>query len=199
LAAVAAIGCLGLAGCSAGPADPADPAGTTATVPDTRATPPPTGSTPPPASANSAEPARVTIASIGVDSALMRLGLNEDGTVQVPPAEKGMTAGWYTGAAVPGEPGPAVIIGHNDTRYGKAVFHDLAKVTKGADIAVRDAAGRTAHFTVTAKETVRKDAFPTDKVYGATDDRALRLITCSGRFDSEGHPVDNLIVYAVLR
>ncbi|MET9419912.1 class F sortase [Streptomyces sp. NPDC006540] len=196
LAAVAAIGCLGLAGCSA---DPADPAGTTATVPDTRATPPPTGSTPPPASANSAEPARVTIASIGVDSALMRLGLNEDGTVQVPPAEKGMTAGWYTGAAVPGEPGPAVIIGHNDTRYGKAVFHDLAKVTKGADIAVRDAAGRTAHFTVTAKETVRKNAFPTDKVYGATDDRALRLITCSGRFDSEGHPVDNLIVYAVLR
>ncbi|QIP82983.1 class F sortase [Streptomyces sp. Tu 2975] len=199
LASAAAIGCLGLAGCSAAPADPVDSAGTTATAPDPRATPRPTGSTPSPASAIPVEPARVTIASVGVDSALMRLGLNEDGTVQVPPAEKGMTAGWYTGAAVPGEPGPAVIIGHNDTRYGKAVFHDLAKVTKGADIAVRDAAGETAHFTVTAKETVRKNAFPTDKVYGATDDRALRLITCSGRFDSEGHPVDNLIVYAVLR
>ena len=52
-----------------------------------------------------------------------------------------MTAGWYTGGAVPGEVGAAVIIGHNDTRFGKAVFHDLKKITKGADITVTDASG----------------------------------------------------------
>jgi sortase (surface protein transpeptidase) len=143
-----------------------------------------------------ANPVHVSIPSIGVDSSLMRLGLNEDGTVQVPPAEKGMTAGWYTGGAAPGERGAAVIIGHNDTRFGKAVFHDLKKIGKGADIAVRNDRGAELHFRVTGTETVSKKAFPTKKVYGATAERALRLITCDGAFDAQGHPVDNLIVYA---
>lgn len=138
----------------------------------------------------------MTIPSLGITGSLMELGLNTDGTVEVPPADKGMTAGWYTGGAVPGEPGAAVIIGHNDTRFGKAVFHDLNKITKGADITVTDARGDAAHFSVTATESVSKGSFPTEKVYGPTADRALRLITCDGDFDAEGHPVNNLIVYA---
>ncbi|WP_230196875.1 class F sortase, partial [Streptomyces coriariae] len=141
-------------------------------------------------------PAEVTIPSLGITSPLMELGLDTDGTVEVPPADKGMTAGWYTGGAVPGEPGAAVIIGHNDTRFGKAVFHDLNKITEGADITVTDARGDAAHFSVTGTESVAKSAFPTEKVYGPTADRALRLITCDGDFDAEGHPVNNLIVYA---
>ncbi|MFI6703729.1 class F sortase [Streptomyces sp. NPDC050509] len=148
--------------------------------------------------AGPAAPVKVDIPSIGITSALMDLGLNADGTVEVPPAEKGMTAGWYTGAAVPGETGASVIIGHNDTRFGRAVFHDLKKITKGADITVTDERGEAARFTVTDTESVNKDSFPTDKVYGPTDDRALRLITCDGGFDAQGHPVKNLIVYATL-
>ncbi|MFE4455511.1 class F sortase [Streptomyces sp. NPDC056796] len=144
-------------------------------------------------------PTRLTVPSLGIDSELLRLGLNEDGTVEVPAAEKGMTAGWYAGGAVPGEPGAAVLIGHNDTRLGKAVFHDLHTIAKGADITVSDGAGKENHFTVTGTETVKKNAFPSQKVYGATDERVLRLITCDGDFDAAGHPVDNLIVYAKLR
>ncbi|MFD6277052.1 class F sortase [Streptomyces sp. NPDC060209] len=144
-------------------------------------------------------PTRLTVPSLGIDSVLLRLGLNEDGTVEVPPAEKGMTAGWYAGGAVPGEPGAAVLIGHNDTRFGKAVFHDLHTIAKGADIAVSDGGGDETHFRVTGTETVSKNAFPSEKVYGATDERVLRLITCDGAFDAAGHPVDNLIVYATLR
>ncbi|MFG2537724.1 class F sortase [Streptomyces sp. NPDC048511] len=144
-------------------------------------------------------PTRLTVPSLGIDSSLLRLGLNEDGTVEVPPADQGMTAGWYAGGAVPGEPGAAVLIGHNDTRFGKAVFHELHTIAEGADIAVSAGGGKAAHFTVTGKETVRKNAFPTAKVYGATDERVLRLITCDGAFDADGHPVDNLIVYATLR
>ncbi|MFJ1785944.1 class F sortase [Streptomyces anulatus] len=143
-------------------------------------------------------PAHVSIPSIGVRSALMELGLNADGTVEVPPAEKGMTAGWYTGGSAPGAPGPAVLIGHNDTRFGRAVFHDLKKIRKGAEVLVRDTSGKTLRFTVTDKETVGKKAFPTEKVYGPTKDSTLRLITCDGEFDAEGHPVDNLIVYGAL-
>ncbi|MER5769047.1 class F sortase [Streptomyces sp. NPDC001985] len=149
-----------------------------------------------PAPARPAPPVQVSIPSIGVRSTLMSLGLNKDGTVEVPPPEKGMTAGWYTGAPVPGERGASVIIGHNNTRFGKAVFHDLRKVGKGAEIAVRNAAGETARFTVTRTETVAKKAFPTERVYAQPNTRDLRLITCDGAVDAEGHPLDNLIVYA---
>ncbi|MER7663024.1 class F sortase [Streptomyces sp. NPDC096193] len=152
-----------------------------------------------PARKRKADPVEVSIPSIGVTGPLMRLGLNRDGTVEVPPADRGMTAGWYTGAAVPGDNGAAVIIGHNDTRHGRAVFHDLHTIARGADIAVRNAAGVTVHFAVTATETVGKQAFPTERVYGRTAGRELRLITCDGAFDAQGHPVDNLIVYATLR
>ncbi|MFH9296886.1 class F sortase [Streptomyces sp. NPDC017520] len=143
-------------------------------------------------------PAHVSVPSVGIRSTLMELGLNPDGTVEVPPAEKGMTAGWYSGGSVPGAPGPAVLIGHNDTRFGRAVFHDLKDIREGAEVLVRDGAGKTLRFTVTGKETVSKKAFPTDKVYGPTKDSTLRLITCDGEFDADGHTVDNLVVYAAL-
>ncbi|WP_079045459.1 MULTISPECIES: class F sortase [unclassified Streptomyces] len=213
LTAVAA--CVALAGCSS--AEPSASSSASSSAPGetesgssgtsessgSTASTGPTGSTGSSGSSGTDEPdqpapAHVSIPSIGVRSALMELGLNADGTVEVPPAEKGMTAGWYTGGSAPGAPGPAVLIGHNDTRFGRAVFHDLKKIRKGAEVLVRDTAGKTLRFTVTGKETVDKKAFPTEKVYGPTKDSTLRLITCDGEFDAQGHPVDNLIVYGAL-
>lgn len=170
--------------------------------PPSAAAPPAAASTPsssaPTSKNTSADPAQVTIPSLKIHSSLMRLGLNADGTVEVPPAEQGMTAGWYTGGAVPGRPGAAVLIGHNDTGFGRAVFHDLKDIRKGAEVVVRAGDGRSLSFTVTGKETVSKKAFPTERVYGTTKGSTLRLVTCDGAFDAEGHPVDNLIVYANL-
>ncbi|MET9108976.1 class F sortase [Streptomyces zhihengii] len=194
LTAVAA--CVALAGCSS-----AEPSAATAAAPSasTQATAD-SGSTTPSRADETERPAptEVTIPSLGVRSTLMELGLNADGTVEVPPAEKGMTAGWYRGGSVPGAPGPAVLIGHNGTRFGRAVFHDLKNIREGAEVLVRDGAGKTLRFTVTGKEAVSKKAFPTEKVYGPTKGSTLRLITCDGEFDAEGHPVDNLIVYGTL-
>ncbi|GGP73515.1 class F sortase [Streptomyces sindenensis] len=194
LTAVAA--CVALAGCSS-----AGPSAATATAPSASARDD-AGSGPTARSrADETErsaPTEVTIPSIGVRSTLMELGLNADGTVEVPPAERGMTAGWYRGGSVPGAPGPAVLIGHNDTRFGRAVFHDLKDIREGAEVLVRDGAGKTLRFTVTGKEAVSKKAFPTERVYGPTKGSTLRLITCDGEFDAEGHPVDNLIVYGDL-
>lgn len=183
-----------LTGCS--DASPSKSPAAVAQAPTTITTPDSDATDTPPVKHVARPPVHVSIPSLGVDSDIMRLGLNTDGTVEVPPAEKGMTVGWYTGGAIPGEPGPAVLIGHNDTHLGRAVFHDLKKITKGADITVRDELGTEIHFTVTGRETARKTAFPTARVYGRTEDRALRLITCDGAFDAQGHPVDNLIVYA---
>ncbi|MFI5801981.1 class F sortase [Streptomyces sp. NPDC051561] len=194
---IALTGCAAPSGTASEPR-PAATAGATAPRTDP-ASPPPSGDSGAKGASDTAPaaPVSLSIPSIGVNSAVMRLGLNADGTVEVPPADKGMTTGWYTGGPVPGAPGPAVLIGHNETRFGRAVFRDLKKIAQGADITVRDARGTEVHFKVTGRETVGKKAFPTERVYGATKGRVLRLITCDGAFDAQGHPVDNLIVYAM--
>jgi Sortase family. len=52
-------------------------------------------------------------------------------------------------------------------------------------------------FEVERMERYPKDDFPTLRVYGRTDGARLRLITCTGVFDtSSGHYRDNLVVYA---
>ncbi|MDT0451647.1 sortase domain-containing protein [Streptomyces hesseae] len=138
--------------------------------------------------AQAEEPSRVAIPSLGVDSPLMRLGRGDDGAVRVPPPEKGRVAGWYRGSARPGTRGAAVIIGHDATLDGKAVFQDLHRIKEGDVIDVERGDGKILHFTVTGTEKVTESAFPTRKVYGETREKALRLVTCAG----------NLIVYAKL-
>ncbi|MBA3739359.1 MAG: class F sortase [Actinobacteria bacterium] len=49
---------------------------------------------------------------------------------------------------------------------------------------------------VTRVRRYPKKRFPTQLVYGNTEDPALRLITCEGSFDSTtGHFMDNVVVF----
>lgn len=141
-------------------------------------------------------PVRLEIPSIGVDTALMDLGLMPDGTLEVPP--DGTLAGWFTGAPTPGELGPAVIAGHVDWN-GPGVFLDLHQVAVGDLIEVTRADASVAVFAVTEVGTFSKQDFPTEDVYGALNFAGLRLITCGGIFDtSVGHYDDNVVVFATL-
>ncbi|MFF4155861.1 sortase domain-bontaining protein [Streptomyces sp. NPDC001678] len=148
--------------------------------------------------AQAEEPSRVAIPSLGVDSPLIRLGRNGDDAVQGPPPEKGRTAGWYRDSAKPGTRGAAVIIGHDATGDGKAVFRDLHRIQEGDVIDVERGDGKILHFTITGTEKVAKSAFPLRKVYGETQEKALRLVTCAGDLGTAGRPAENLIVYARL-
>lgn len=142
------------------------------------------------------EPVRLTIASIGVDTALIGLGLLPDGSLEVPP--DGASAGWFVGAPTPGERGPAVIAGHVDWD-GPAVFFDLHSVLPGDVVEVARADGSTAVFEVTEVSSYPKDEFPTDAVYGPLSFAGLRLITCGGALNaSTGHYEDNVVAFAAL-
>ena len=142
-------------------------------------------------------PVRVQIPAIGVDSALMQLGLQVDGSLQVPPA--GFPAGWYTGAPTPGELGPAILAGHVDWRGQPGVFYHLRDLQPGAEITVTRQDGRATVFRVTQVKQYPKDEFPTDVVYGDLDHPGLRLITCGGSFDRETRNYDdNVIAFADL-
>jgi sortase (surface protein transpeptidase) len=140
-------------------------------------------------------PVAVAIPSIGVSSRLIRLGLNADGTMEVP-RDYGV-AGWFTGGAMPGEDGPAVISGHVDSKTGPAVFYRLRDLRRGDTVRVRRADGRRLAFEVTGSVRYAKAQFPTDAVFGPVTGPVLRLITCGGSFDrSSGHYLDNVVVTA---
>lgn len=145
-------------------------------------------------------PVRVRIPDIGVDAPVTGLGLNADGTVQVPPVEAHDPAGWYRSSPTPGQVGPSVILGHVTVgRYGDGVFVHLARLRRGDRVEVRLRDGETPVFTVDSTQKVAKASFPTDAVYGNVDHPELRLITCGGTRNAQvgGYP-DNVIVYASL-
>jgi len=141
-------------------------------------------------------PVRVRIPAIGVDSRLMSLGLQDDGTVEVPP--QAFPAGWYSGAPTPGELGPAILVGHVHYEDSDGVFADLRRLRPGDEVVVRRKDGRSAVFRVTRVRHYAKDRFPTEKVYGNIDHAGLRLITCGGHDLVSGRYEDNVIAFARL-
>ena len=145
-------------------------------------------------------PVSVRIPAIGVDSKLLRLGLNSDGTIQVPSIQTSSgKAAWYKYSATPGQIGSSVIEGHVDSYQGPAVFFRLGALHPGDTIDVTLADGITAIFRVTGVREYAKSRFPAKAIYGATDFAALRLITCGGAFDyATGHYLSSTVVFASL-
>lgn len=144
-----------------------------------------------------AAPVSVTIPAIGVHNPVVNLGLQPNGSLQVPLSTG--VVGWYTGSPRPGAAGSSVLAGHVDSRSGPAVFYWLSRLRAGDRVYVSRADGTMAVFSITKVQTYAKDAFPTAAVYGPTPDPELRLITCGGTFDAEsGHYLSNVVAYATL-
>jgi len=140
-------------------------------------------------------PTRLLVPAIGVDASVVPLGRNANGTAQVPSSVT--NTGWYDLGPRPGELGPAVILGHVDSRIGPGVFYRLRSLLPG-DIVTVVAGGQSIQFEVSRLLTYAKSVFPTAAVFGPTPDAELRLITCTGPFDfTTGHYIDNLIVFAI--
>jgi len=145
-----------------------------------------------------AAPVRIEIPSIAVSAPVDPVGLNPDGSLQVP-KDFGRAA-YYTGRPTPGEFGPAVIEGHLDSARRPAVFYGLRKLRGGDEIVITRVDGTRPVFVVDRLEKHPKDAFPTEAVYGSVPAPTLRLITCAGTFNRRaGHYRDNLIVFAHLK
>ena len=145
-------------------------------------------------------PVSVAIPAIGVRSALLRLGLNPDGTIQVPDLSTSADeAAWYKYSVTPGEIGASVIEGHVDSEVGPAVFFRLGALRPGDHIDVTLADGMTAVFRVTGVREYSKADFPTDMIYGRTNYASLRVVTCGGTFDyATGHYLSSVVVFAAL-
>ena len=144
-------------------------------------------------------PLWIDVPSIQARSTLVGLGLNADRTVEVPPVDEPMQAGWYRNSPAPGQDGPAIVLGHVDGNDQKGIFWRLREVENGDRVEVGRADGSIVAFEVYKVEQVPKEVFPTEAVYGDTERPEIRLITCGGEFDhAANNYLDNILVYGKL-
>ena len=139
-------------------------------------------------------PIALSVPAIDVDAPIQSVGV-EAGTnqIEVPPIER---VGWYRFAAVPGDPGSAVLVGHVDGEGREGVFFRLGSLQPGDPVQVGFGDGTTRAFHVVGREQFPKAALPADLFTRAGPSR-LVLITCGGSFDpSIRHYEDNVVVVA---
>lgn len=142
-------------------------------------------------------PQSISIPAIGVRATVIPLGLNGDGTLEVPSTSS--ETGWFRGGPEPGEPGASILVGHVSSAAGPAVFYHLRALRRGDEVKIDLEDGSTVRFTVRSSFSTPKVRFPTDTVYRHGGAPTLTLITCDGAFDaSTGHYVDNYVVNADL-
>jgi sortase family protein len=173
------VGCLMVAGCQGAGGEPA------AEVRSTRGVGEAVGV---------GSPVSIAIPAVGVDARVVPVGLRADRAMEVPAVD---LVGWYELGPRPGEAGPAVVVGHVDSRSGPAVFSRLGELRRGDRIVIGQQGGAARSFRVERVERHPKTALPVERIWDRARQPVLRLITCGGSFDrSTGHYRDNIVVYA---
>lgn len=149
--------------------------------------------------ARDSRPTRVRLASIGLDAAVLPVGIDlRRGALGTPKSIR--HAGWWKDGRVPGATsGTILIAGHVDSaRGGAGAFFTLHKARTGDKVQLQAANGRSFTYRVTSVRSSRKDALPTS-IYSSSGRPRLVLVTCGGPFNqATGHYRDNIIVTAVV-
>lgn len=144
-------------------------------------------------------PSTIRVPAIDVDHPLIPVGLNRDGSMEIP--DNVLEIGWYEPQGVlPGNDGTAVLAGHVDSRaQGPGAFHDLRHLDVGDGITISDG-DRDQEWVVTARRSYDKDLLPIEDIFIDHGEPRLVLVTCGGAFDRTLRSYsDNIVVYAELR
>ncbi|MGE6553719.1 sortase domain-containing protein [Exiguobacterium artemiae] len=137
-------------------------------------------------------PKTLTIDQLKVKTNIEQVGLDKKGAMGTPKNEQ--QVGWYKFGPRPGDVGNAVIDGHTDTKTGPAVFYQLHELKKGDKIEIKDESGRNLVFRVKKLVEYGHLDAPLEKIFGASDQRNLNLITCIGTYDENEGTYDNRLV-----
>lgn len=111
-----------------------------------------------PGAAAAPGPSTLSIPRVGVRAPIVGVGRKANGAMQTPDPGQ---VGWYRNGPKPGDPGPAVLVGHVDTRTGPDVFHRLGRLRPGDEILVGRPGGTTAgSWSATWNATPRRPCRP---------------------------------------
>ena len=141
-------------------------------------------------------PVRIAIPSIGVEHAVVPVGVRPDGKMEVPGVDD---AGWWAPGPRPGAThGSSVIAAHVDFDGRPGVFRDLQRLEVGSDVIVTDDGGTSRRYRVSERFQVAKGELPRAESFRTGGPHVLTLITCGGFFDTgRRHYDDNIVVRAV--
>lgn len=138
-------------------------------------------------------PTRFEIPRLGVDAAVEQVGQTPSGAMDNP--SDPWNVAWYAPGTRPGAPGNAVIAGHVDYRgIGPVVFWRLRELVPGDEVWVTMDTGARLRFVVQDIQTYYTDAAPLDRIFGATSNSGLNLVSCIGDFDPSSQSYDRRIV-----
>lgn len=129
-------------------------------------------------------PVRMLISSIGVNAPVQSLGTTTGGLIDVPQSYG--VVGWYNKGAVPGKPGPAILVGHYTGGNG-GVFDKLKDLNENDLITVTNGKGQAFTYKVSVKTEYEKDAVPMAELFKTSSDSKLHIITCSGKWQSKNY------------
>ena len=155
--------------------------------------PPPTttSTTLPPAKV---PPTALTIDDLGISQAVLPVGLQDDGWMEVPDVAD---IGWYLHGAVPGRPGATVIVAHVWWGDTPGPFRRLGAIEPGAVIEVGSEDGAVRSYVVVERTMYDKDSLPSD-LWRNSGPETLALITCGGDYNRSTRRYEqNIVVYAV--
>lgn len=131
-----------------------------------------------------AHPVRIVIGEVGVNAPVIGLGLTNEGLIDVPDAFG--VVGWYNKGVLPGNQGPAVIVGHFTEGNGGA-FDRLYQVKEGDLITVTNGKGENFTYKMTAKKEYDTAKVPMQKIFASSDNARLEIITCAGKWQANDY------------
>ena len=136
---------------------------TTSPAPEVLSTPAAPPNTPEPAPAST--PIRVQIPALGVDSAIIPVGVDDNGQLEIP--EDVQSVGWYRFGRAPGATrGSAVLTGHvDDHLQGAGALADLGSLQPRDTVTVTDDTGTARTFSVLSREEWHKSEVPLDRLF----------------------------------
>lgn len=142
-------------------------------------------------------PSRLRIAALGIDAAVVALGVAPTGAMDVP--SDADTVAWYEYGPDPGAPGSAVLAAHVDYNGRKGVFFRLGDLRAGDVVIVDFADGGSRTFVVQERASVAKEALPADELFRREGRPVLTLITCGGDFNPATRSYRNNVIVRAAR
>lgn len=124
------------------------------------------------------KPLKLKIPSLGVDAAVLPMGLTPKGAMEDP--KDPMDTGWFELGPSPGETGNAVIAGHRGWKIGPAVFDSLHKIKIGDEVMVVNEKNEVLVFKVRETRVFGAEE-KVPEVWFSESGYHLNLITCSGK------------------
>lgn len=152
----------------------------------------------PSAGVSAPAPRRLRIPSVGIDAAIVPVGVDPAGAMVIP--REVASVGWYRFGPAPGAPaGAAVVAGHVDAKdQGAGALLPLREARVGDRVSITRADGTTITYRIVGKETIVKSRLPVERLFARDGAPRLVLITCGGPFLPELSSYrDNLVVVAV--